>query len=201
MRFLLAIVVLLPVLAGCGGVYNREPMDASPEEVQRALYSGGNPYYISLYTVMRTDGDSSAHSALLINASHRALFDPAGSWFNRAAPRRGDMHYGMTPRLLELYENYHARETHYLIVQTIQVSPEIAEAAMRAAEAQGLVSGSYCAQATSGVLRSLPGFGDIRQSWFPNSVMEQLEGRPGVTTRRIYRDNPADNRALLAAQP
>jgi hypothetical protein len=201
MRYLVILFLLVPMLAGCGAIYNREPLDAPAEEVQRALYRGSNPHYLSLYTVMRVDGDSSAHSALLINASHRALFDPAGSWFNRAAPRRGDMHYGMTPRLLELYENYHARETHYLIVQTIQVSPEVAEAAMRAAEEQGLVSGSYCARATSAVLRSLPGFGDIRQSWFPNSVMEQLEGRPGVTTRRIYRDNPADNRALLAVQP
>ncbi len=200
MRFLLAIFALLPMLAGCGELYNREPMDAPQEEIQRALYRGGNPHYVSLYTVMRVDGDSSAHSALVINASHRALFDPAGSWYNRAAPRRGDMHYGMTPALLDLYENYHARETHYLIVQTIQVSPEVAEAAMRAAEAQGLVSGSYCARATSAVLSSLPGFGSIQQSWFPNSVMEQFAQLPGVTTRRLYRDNPANNRVILAAQ-
>ncbi len=199
MRFVIVLLLMLPMLSACA-TYNREPNEASAAEVQRALYSHHNPFTLSLYTVVRNTGGQGAHAALLINGSHRALFDPAGSWFHRNAPRRGDLHYGMTPQMLDFYENYHARETHHIIVQTIEVPREVADAAIRAAEAQGLVTAAYCTQATAAVLQTLPGFSDIRATWYPTALMEQLASRPGMRTERVYRDNPAENRGLLAAQ-
>lgn len=195
MRRLIA-ALALAVLAGCGA----EPVWAPQEVVSRALYTTGDRPSLTLFTVIRTSGGEGAHSALLVDNDHRALFDPAGTWFHRAAPERNDVHYGITPQLLRFYIDYHARETFYVVEQRIEVSPEVAALAMREIETYGAVPKAMCAQSVSAILRKLPGFEDTQSTWYPRRLMRDFAGRPGVTERTITDDDADNNKALLAAQ-
>ena len=194
-RFLLAIV-LPAILAGCGA----EPVWAPQEVVSRALHTTGDAPSITLYTVIRTASGEGAHSALLVDNDHRAIFDPAGTWRHRAAPDRNDVHFGMTPQMLEFYIDYHARETYYVVEQRVPVSAEVAARAMQEIQAYGAVPKAMCAVSVSEVLRKLPGFEDIRGTYFPRRLMRDFARRPGVQERIITDDDSDDNKTLLAVQ-
>lgn len=195
MRRLVA-AIALALLAGCGA----DPVWAPDEVVSRALYTTGDSPSLTLYTVIRTSGGEGAHSALMVDNDHRAIFDPAGTWFHRAAPIRNDVHYGINPQLLDFYIDYHARETFYVVEQRIEVSPEVAALAMREIEAYGAVPKAMCAQSVSAILQRLPGFEDIASTWYPRRLMRDFAKRPGVTERIITDDDADDNKALLDRQ-
>ena len=186
----------LALLAGCGA----EPVWAPDDVVSRALYTTGDQPSLTLYTVIRTSGGEGAHTALMVDNDHRAIFDPAGTWFHRAAPIRNDVHYGITPQLLDFYIDYHARETFYVVEQRIEVSPEVAARAMREIESYGAVPKAMCAQSVSEILRNIPGFEDTVSTWYPRRLMRDFARHPGVTERIITDDDADDNTALLAAQ-
>ena len=63
------------------------------------------------------------------------LYDPAGTFQHPELPRRGDIHYGITPRYLDYYERYHARFSHFIHNQKIYVSRATADQVMTNAEA------------------------------------------------------------------
>ena len=171
---------------------------APDAEVQRAVYSTGLPPTISLYTMINNRSGEGGHAALLIDASQRVLFDPAGTWYNRAAPEQYDVHFGMTPRMVEIYNDYHARETYHIVIQTFSVTPEVAEQALRAVRANGSVGKARCASAISAILRGLPGFETTRATFYPRKLMLNLAEKPGVTTRKIFDTDADNNRAKLA---
>ena len=50
------------------------------------------------------------------------LYDPAGTFTHPDLPRRGDIHYGMTPRYVDYYERYHARFDYFVEAQKVPVS-------------------------------------------------------------------------------
>ncbi len=139
--------------------------------------------------------DNGAHSALLINASQRVLFDPAGSFEQDVMPERNDVLFGVTPRLENFYVSFHARETYYVVGQTVDVSPQVAEQALNVALVSGPVPQANCARVTSRILRQLPGFEGIRQTWGPSRIEEDFAKLPGVTTLE-YRENDADDKTL-----
>ena len=117
MRHWIACLLVPALLAGCGA----EPVWAPDEAVTRAAYRDTeNPPSITLFTVLNNRSGEGAHSALMINASQRVIFDPAGTWWHRTAPERNDLHYGITPTMLKFYIDYHARETYHVDVQTGQ---------------------------------------------------------------------------------
>lgn len=191
---LLALSALL--LTACGS--NRV---VAPEPATRAAaWTDGSPPSLSLVTVVNTRSGDGAHSALIVNASERVIFDPAGTWWHRAAPQRGDVLYGMTPQLLDFYLDYHTRETHYTIVSELRVSPDVAEQALSIVRGHGSVANAMCAAAVSGVLRRLPGFESVGSTWFPNRLRQDFAAIPGVRERTLRDDSPADNRPLLALQ-
>ncbi|MFD1912721.1 hypothetical protein [Halodurantibacterium flavum] len=196
LRFLFALMLPL-VIAACSGV-NSDKW-APDAEVARALHSSPAPSSLTVYTVVSNSSGQGGHTALLINADHQALFDPAGSWYNDLAPQRHDMHYGMTPALVNLYEDHHARPTHHVIIQRIEVPPEVARQAMRLAEARGAVPESNCTRATSQILAALPGFGAVSPTWFPVSLSRQLDAMPGVTTTRRDDDEWQPHEIALGA--
>jgi len=193
----LFVLLILPLaLAACGA----EPKWAPNDEVQQAIYHHDGPASITLFTVISNRSDEGAHSGLMINGSQRILFDPAGTWWHRTIPERNDVHYGITPRVLAFYEDYHTRETYRTVVQTIQVSPEVAEAALREAQSYGAVPKAYCSQSVSTILSRLPGFEGFKTSFWPKKTMRQFGELPGVTSETIYDDDADDNKRLLAAQ-
>lgn len=172
---------------------------APDDIVSRAIYRKPGRKYLTLYTMKNISNDRGAHSALLINASQRVMFDPAGSWEQDAMPERNDVLFGVSPLLEEYYVSFHARVTFYVVGQTIEVTPEIAEQGLNLALGAGPVPQSLCARVTSGMLRQLPGFESIGQTWFPNDLADDFGRLPGVATQE-YRENDEDDKTIAAAR-
>ena len=168
-RLVLALMAVL-MLAACGA----EPKWASDEAVARARYVHSEPPSISLFTVVSTRDGSGAHSGLLINASERMMFDPAGTWYHPALPERNDVHFGVTPKMLNFYIDYHARETFDVIEQKITVSPGVAELVAQRAKAYGAVPKAMCANSISSILRGVPGFEGLPQTYYPQQIVSRL---------------------------
>jgi hypothetical protein len=196
MRRLLICLAALLSLAACGA----EPKWASDEEVTRAAYVHDAPSSITLFTVISNGSDSGAHSGLLINGSQRIMFDPAGTWHHPMLPERNDVHFGMTPKMVDFYIDYHARETYRVIEQTIYVSPQAAELAMRNAMAYGAVPKAQCTRSIVSVLRDVPGFESLPMTWYPRRLMEAFGELPGVTERVITDSDANNNHGVLLVQ-
>ena len=182
-------------LSACTG----QEVWAPDDLVSQSIYRAPGQNYLTLYTMKNIRDDAGAHSALLINASQRVLFDPAGSWSQDVMPERNDMLFGVSPRLEDYYVSFHARVTFYVVGQKVPVAPEVAEQAFNLALQAGPVFQSSCARVTSRILRELPGFESIGRTWFPNSIAEDFARLPGVQTRE-YRENDADDKSIAAAR-
>jgi ABC-type glycerol-3-phosphate transport system substrate-binding protein len=195
MRRSILALVLLTGLAACGA----EPIWAPEEDVQRAAYSTNEPPSLTLVTVISNSNGSGGHTGLVINASQRVVFDPAGTWYHPYSPERNDLHYGMTDQLVDHYYDYHARETYHVVTQTVEVPAEVAEAAFRAAASYGAVPKAMCARSTSDILRRLPGFDGVPGTMNPKRIMAAFDQMPGVRRSVVYDDSPDDNTALLGA--
>lgn len=182
-------LLALVALSACS---TAEPVTAPPEAIAAARYVGDAPTSITLYTVINNRNNNGAHSGLMINASERVLFDPAGSWKHATAPETNDVHFGFTPRMQSFYIDYHARESFRVVQQTLIVSPAVAELLLQRAKAYGAVPKAQCANSISKVLDGVPGFEGISGTWFPNKLSEQFATLPGVVSKTI-RDEDADN--------
>ncbi|SFE83559.1 hypothetical protein SAMN04515678_11839 [Roseivivax sediminis] len=180
-------------VAGCATT--KSGPDAPPEAVARAAYMHDGPPAITLFTMVSNRSGGGAHSSLMINGSQRVVFDPAGSVSHPQMIERGDVIYGISPRLAELYEKAHARETYHVVVQRKEVPPEVAEAALERAMNYGTVAQGLCTQAAGNVLAGLPGFESIRPTFFPNGLSKQFGALPGVTTRKRF-ENDSDDKSI-----
>ena len=179
--------LLLLGLSACAPaerVYDSEAFVASK------TYRHAGPPSITVITMVNNRSGSGAHSALMINASERVLFDPAGSFEHETIPERNDVLFGISPAVLKAYKGAHARTAYHVVSQEIVVTPEQAEAAFAIAKAHGAVGQAFCTQATTGVLKQVPGFSDIKSTYFPTNLMRQIEARGGaVTTERYFEDD------------
>jgi hypothetical protein len=195
LRAFLSLLALL-TLAACGA----EPVWAPEERVQAARYVYDGPPSITLFTVINNRSNAGAHSGLMINGTERIMFDPAGTWQHPRIPERNDVHYGITPRIVNFYIDYHARETFRVVEQTVIVSPGVAALVAQRAKAYGAVPKAQCAKSVTEILRGVPGFENVRSSWYPNKIMDDFAKIPGVTTR-VIRDEDADkNHGVLLVQ-
>ena len=193
-------VVALAVLTACGGGSASAPY-ASDSAVQAARVANEGPTSITLFTVVNNKTGAGAHSGLLINASERVLFDPAGSFYHPRLPERNDMHYGFNDRMVAFYIDYHARETYRVIEQTVLVSPQVAEQVKARAIQRGAVAKSFCANSITGILAGVPGFENIGSTMFPNKLSKSFARLPSVTTRTITDDDADDNHGVLLVDP
>lgn len=180
-------------LAACSG----EPVWAPDDAVQRAAFVGSGPKSLTLYTMKNVGSDNGAHTSLLIDASQRVMWDPAGTFRASTIPERNDVLFGMSPRVEQFYVSFHARETYYVVGQRIVVSAAVAEQALRAALAYGAVPKANCTRATSTILQDLPGFESIGRTWFPNELQEDFAKLSGVETQ-VYRETDADDKTTVA---
>ncbi len=190
-------VTALFALAACS---TAEPKWAPDEAVARAHFVADAPRSITLFTVVSTRSGSGAHSGLLINASEQVMFDPAGTWSHPYLPERNDVHFGVTPRLLDFYIDYHARQTFNVIEETVIVSPQVAELVMARAKAHGAVPKAQCANAISTILHDVPGFESIPNTWFPNKLEKAFGALPGASQRLYTDDDAPDNHGVLMVQ-
>ena len=187
MRKALLCLSLPLALAACGA----EPVWAPDEAVARARYVSNEPTSLTLYTVVSKRNGTGGHSALMINASQRVLFDPAGSFKVGSVPERNDLLYGITERMRKLYIDYHARDTYDVLAQTILVSPAVAEQALREAQSYGAVNKAFCGNSVSDILKELPGFENTPRTFSPVRISEAFAAHPGVMTH-LYRDGDPD---------
>lgn len=195
LRLVVSLMAILG-LAACAA----EPTWAPEEQVQAARFVAGPPTYITLYTVINNNSGSGAHSAILVNGSERLIFDPAGTWHHPRLPERNDVHFGMSDRMIAFYVDYHARETYRVLEQKVFVSPEIAELVLRRVKEYGAVPKAMCTNATSGILRGVPGFGGLPATWYPKQLSDAFGALPGVTTRTITDDDDDNNHGVLLVQ-
>jgi hypothetical protein len=195
LRLIISLVALLG-LAACGA----EPKWAPEEQVQAARFVAGPPTYVTLYTVVNKTSGSGAHSAILVNGSERLIFDPAGTWMHPRLPERNDVHFGMTDKAIAFYIDYHARKTYDVIEQKVFVSPEVAELVLQRVKDYGAVPKAMCTQATSTVLRGVPGFEGLPSTWYPKKLSDAFGELPGVVTRKITDDDDDSNHGVLLVQ-
>jgi hypothetical protein len=194
LRPIIAILALLG-LAACA-----EPTWAPQEQVDAARFVAEPPTSITLYTVVNKRSGAGAHSAILVNASERVIFDPAGTWRHPRVPERNDVHFGMTDKAVAFYIDYHARETYDVVEQTVVVSPEVAELVLQKVKAEGPVPKSFCTSATSSILSSTPGFESMPNTMFPKRLSEPFGELPGVSTTVITDDDDDSNHGVLLVQ-
>jgi hypothetical protein len=186
MRIAAAIALLVAIIALAGCI---KPVVWAPDDaVAAARYRHAGPAEIVLFNVVNNETGGGAHAALMINASERVIFDPAGSWSHTDTPERHDVHHGFDDRALQRYIHYHARKTHHVRMYRMQVSPELAERILARARAAGPVSDSYCTRAIAEILRDLDGFGSLPMTWFPTVFSDAFALLPGVTEERVYSD-------------
>ena len=184
---LIAAFLLMALVAACATT--PDIPYASDERVKASAYRAPGPDTLTVFTMVNNNSGKGAHSAVMINASQRVIFDPAGSFQNERVPEQEDVLYGVTPAVLAGYKSAHARSTFHVTSQTFEVTPEQAAIALRLATTNGAVPKAFCADATSSLLRRVPGFGDIEQPMFPTKLMNQLAARPDVTEEKYFEDD------------
>ena len=198
MRRVLLCLGLLAMLSACG---SGRPV--APETVvEHARYADPGPSTLTLVTSIRNATGVGAHSALILNGSQRVIFDPAGSYQatvdgQPVAPQRGDVIYGVSPTVLASYLTFQSGKGFHATAITIPVTPEVAEDALRKAEGHGAVSQAFCADATSSLLASLPGFEMLHPAIFPRQFMREVAKLPGITIKTYDGGAEVPNNAVL----
>ena len=186
---------LTAALAACA-----EPRWADDEALRRARFVSNEPPSITLFTVIGIPRGEGGHSALMINGSQRVIYDPAGSWEHPQIPERNDVLYGITDNFKNFYIDYHARSTYWVAEDTVFVSREVADAAIRSVEMQGASPKSYCAVNSGQALQSVPGFEGAPDGYSPLKLRQWFLTLPGVQSKRHQDGDPANNHDVLLRQ-
>ena len=181
------------VLSGCGV----DSTSASDEEIKRAIYRHNGTPRLTLYTMINNRSGAGAHTSMLINASQRVIWDPAGSFRSDSIIVRGDVVYGITPYVEDFYVRFHARETYHVMIQEMDVSADLAERVLRAFQAHGAVPKAHCANSTTSVLKALPEFQSLDVTYYPVKFAEQFGQFPGVRSRSVYEYDADDKTKVL----
>ncbi|WP_420568356.1 hypothetical protein [Thalassovita sp.] len=198
MRKWLLILAAAGLTAGCAVKHDPPVTD---QQIIDATYKHDAPAELTLYTMISNTNGSGAHTSMMINASQRVIFDPAGTFRDKKIVARNDVVYGVTPYVEDVYTRFHARKTYHVVIQRLQVSPEVAEQAMRLAQSMGEVTDGHCAQSTSTILSQLPGL-NIKPTYFPKNLMGQFGEAPLMSTQSLYEyDEDDKTRALKAYDP
>ncbi|WP_163848969.1 hypothetical protein [Pseudooceanicola aestuarii] len=187
---MILVIAALTGLAGCAAAPGggTDAFVGGPQQsvVARGSYTHSGPPALTLITVRNNRTGFGAHTALLINAGERVIFDPAGSFHHEEIERRGDVLIGIDPAFWQGFKSMHARATHHVVTQRIEVSPAVAARALELAYARGEVAAAHCAHSTGNILRQLPGFSGIDVGYYPNDLAEQFERITGAPQVPFY---------------
>jgi hypothetical protein len=177
-RLFLLGAAALPLGACAGGT----SVWAPDEALAVARFPNPGPTSLSLITVRNEHNGSGEHTALLIAAAERAMFDPFGGWTDPYVPERDDVLFGLSDDALERYLAYQASDGFFYVAQEKAVPPEVAETALARARAHGPVGVAQCVRAVGAVLEDLPGFEEIGRPWTPDAMARRFARLPGVVT-------------------
>tara|TARA_R110000737_G_scaffold231991_1_gene245447 strand:+ start:1057 stop:1680 length:624 start_codon:yes stop_codon:yes gene_type:complete len=205
MRLVLLALAAIAVLSGCAGGPSPDATSApntGTPDVTRGAYHFDGPPSLTLITVRSNRTGSGGHTALMINADQRVIFDPAGSFHHPKIRREGDVLIGIDPAFYNGYKSMHARPTYNVVTQTVTVPASVAAKALSLAMARGSVGQARCAQSTSSILRQLPGFEGISSTFFPNALMNSFEAVTGAPKEILYEGfTPSRITANMTVQP
>jgi hypothetical protein len=185
LRLICALGAFLALVACAGGEQGPLPVEMQ----ERVAYRHDGPPALTLITVINNRTGAGGHSSLMVSGSQRVIFDPAGTFRPDWVTEYGDVLYGLNERAFLTYKRAHARASHHVVTQTVTVSPETAERALQLVQASGSIPSAYCANATSGILQQLPEFRDVRRTFYPVALMEQVAAKPCIVTDRLYEDD------------
>jgi hypothetical protein len=187
-RRILTGLAVAALMAGCAADISP---DNTPEQVAAAAFRApGNS--ITLFTMVNNRSGSGGHTALLVNGSQQVIFDPAGSLRDDRLVERGDVLYGMNSGWVQAYKSAHARDTHHVVTQELRVTPAQAEKLLRLVMTNGAVPGAYCANSTSSILAQVEGFSQIKQTFYPVNLMEQIAQFPNVKTDKYFENDKGE---------
>ncbi|CUH87753.1 hypothetical protein PH5382_01682 [Phaeobacter sp. CECT 5382] len=191
-------VALLASCIALVGCAEQKKPNADAATLASASYSHNGPPALTLFTMVNNRTGSGGHTSLMVNASERVIFDPAGSFYADVVPERDDVLFGITPGVVLAYRGAHARSTHHVVMQRVEVTPEQAQHAYKLAVSNGRVPGAYCANSTSSILSQIPGFEGLKTTFYPVKLSDQFETLPGVVTTKYYEDDDEDLQKALA---
>ncbi len=184
----LIVILMMTVLAACADHENDDPV-----MVAAKAYVSDEPPYVELLTMVNESGDFGEHSGILINASQTVLYDPAGSFRYPELARARDIHYGMSPRMVDYYKRYHARFGYYVVSQRVYLTAEEAEFLFQKANEIGTTGQLRCGLSASSVLNALPRFSGVPTTYWPGKIMEAMAEIPGVETGYTYERDVGQN--------
>ena len=178
------------LLAAC----STKPVVFDDEATVRAVaYTHPGPKYLAVMTSYNVGTDNGAHTALIINASQRVIFDPAGDFKHSRIPEQHDVLYGGTPAMVRGFVDCHTRQTFWTSVHTKTVSAQSAERAFAMARSMGPQPDGACTTSTSSILEKLPEFqGYVKRVFFPNKLADLLDNVPGIERENFYQDDDPD---------
>lgn len=194
MKRILTGLAVMALMAGCAADMTPEN---SAEQVAAAAYRAPGSS-ITVFTMVNNRSGAGGHTALLVNGSQQVIFDPAGSFRDKRVTERGDVLYGMNPGWVQAYKSAHARDTHHVVSQEINVTPAQAEKLLRLVQTNGAVAGAYCANVTSGLLSQVDGFTGIQRTFYPVNLMDQVAKLPNVKTSKYFEDDKGN---VMAGKP
>ena len=159
-------------------------MNAPDVQIKAVRFHHGVPPSLTLFTMVNNETDKGAYSSLMINASERVIFDPAGTLKPEVLVEKGDVIYGITPLVADFYTRAHVRKTFHVVLQTVEVSPEIADKAYELATKNGAVARAPCAMSTLSLLQKIPGFMNMMMPIKPKHYVPM---RKKLKRRRIFK--------------
>jgi hypothetical protein len=186
-----AVLFLTAILALSGCELYRT---AEPVEIEAARYVSDEAPSVTLLSMVNSQSNRSAHSALLINGSEQVIYDPAGTFQHPDLPRAGDIHYGITPRFLDYYERYHARFDYYVHAQTVEVSRTTADQVLANVKARGRTPKMMCADSVTAALKPVPPFQNMHTTLFPEKVRRDFAQISGVEDRYVREVDTGKNK-------
>ena len=68
---------------------------ASDEDLAKVQYRDAGPTKLTLFTMINNRSGTGAHTSLMISASQRVIWDPAGSFYHPSIPERNDVLFGI----------------------------------------------------------------------------------------------------------
>ena len=170
-------------LAGCA---TKKISWAPTDKIQSVTFKNNKPASITLLTMINNHTGVGGHSALLINANERILFDPAGTFIHPQIPERHDVLYGISDAALERYVDYHARPSIHVVMQKIEVDPKIALDISEKVQNYGPVQDMMCSFAISDILSKNKIFRAIPKTIFPKNTMNSFANLKVDKTTIIY---------------
>lgn len=192
MRVFLRIALLVPAFLALVSCATSAVDTASSQDILDAAYVSNAAPSLTLVTVVNNRTGSGGHTSLIVSGSQQVIFDPAGSFRRSDVVSRGDVLYGMSPGWVAAYKSAHARSTYHVVTQKIEVTPAQAETALRLVQENGAVGSAFCANATSSILRRVPGFEDVSVTFYPVKLMDQIAARDDVVTEKYYENDSGD---------